>query len=275
VSVLPALIRNEALKAVKRPAFLVGLAIFGSIDGVGFGYNLYASRQPDGQPFALPAEWASILGEASRVPVMFGAVIAILLIASEFSWRTARQNVIDGLSRSEWYWGKAAATAAILTSFCLLHILLGASLALIGTPAGSEAVFTSRQLIAIGSVLLSVLGYAALALFVATLVRGTGAAMAVWLVWVMLAEGILRFAIGRIWEDARPYMTYAPVHAFDEARNYLMYDPAAFELAAARRAAAELPLPTVGDPSAYLLAVCLWTTGFVVAGWLLFRRRDL
>jgi hypothetical protein len=65
------------------------------------------------------------------------------------------------------------------------------------------------------------------------------------------------------------------VHAFDEARNYLMYDPAAFELAAARRAAAELPLPTVGDPSAYLLAVCLWTTGFVVAGWLLFRRRDL
>lgn len=275
LSSLSALIRNEALKTGKRRAFLVGLAIFVAIDGVGFGYNLYASRKPDGQPFALPGEWASILGEASRVPVMFGAVVAILLIASEFSWRTARQSVIDGLSRSEWYWGKAIATAGILLTFCVLHIALGAGLALFGTPSNATGVFTSVQAGAIGGVLLSGLGYAAFALFVATLVRSTGAAMAVWLVWVMMGEGILRFAVGRLWDAARPYVAYAPVHAFDEARNYFMYDPVALEAASVRRAAAELPVPTVGDPSNFLWATCAWTVIFVVAGWLLFRRRDL
>jgi ABC-type transport system involved in multi-copper enzyme maturation permease subunit len=269
------LVRNEWLKTRKRPVFYVTLGLFLFIDVFGFGYNLREALQSGDGSFALPGQWAQILGESANLPIIFCGVVVLLVVANEFSWRTARQNVIDGLSRSEWFWGKAIAAALIALVFGTVHVGVGGGLALIGTPADAGPLLRAVDAAALAGFALAVLGSAATALLVATLVRSPGAAMAVWFFYTVAAEDLLRLGIGKIWESARPGLAYAPVQTFDRVHDYLMYAPQALAEATARAVEAGRPPPQVGEPVAVVTAAIAWIVGLTVAGWLIFRRRDL
>lgn len=275
MKILALLSRYEWTKTWKRPVFYVTLGLFFFIDAFGFGYNLVQSLRAADGDFTLPRQWARILGESANVPLIFAGIVVVLLVASEFSWRTARQNVIDGLSRSEWYWGKVLIGVAVVALFVLLHVGMGGMLARIGTPSGARGLFTSIQAGAIGGMLLAAVGYAVSAVFVSSLVRRSGGAVAIWLFYVVAAEGLLVAGLGRLWESARPYLAFAPIRAFDQARDYLMYDAEALSRATARSVEMGFPPPNVGDPVAVLSASMAWILFLAVAGWLIFRRRDL
>lgn len=274
------LARNEWLKTRKRRAFLVAVALLAGLDLLGFGNELRIALRRGSGSFRLPGEWAQILGESSQLPVVFTAVVVILLVASEFSWRTARQNVIDGLSRSDWYWGKVLAAIGVAGLFSAVHVTIGGALAAYGTPAGTPGMLTPVHVAAMGGLFLSCVGYAASGLLVASLVRSTGGAMAIWFFYSQIAETLLRLLIPRLWSAAGPYMEYAPIAALNRARNYLVYDAAALERAqdrASRSAdAVRQGLPNLGgDPGEVVGVALAWTLAFIVGGWLVFRRRDL
>ena len=98
--------RSEMRKMWKRPATWVTLGLFGLMTVADLiGEYRRARKDPD-DPFFLPDAWSQILGEEVMVGFIFASVLVILLVAAEFSWRTARQNVIDGLSKTQWYWAK-------------------------------------------------------------------------------------------------------------------------------------------------------------------------
>ncbi|MGD8495976.1 MAG: ABC transporter permease [Gemmatimonadales bacterium] len=275
---VPAMLaRNEWLKTRKRPVFYVTVALFLFIDVFGFGYNLREALKAGDGSFALPGQWAQILGESASLPIIFSGVVVLLLIANEFSWRTARQNVIDGLSRSEWYWGKVIAAVLVAGVFAALHVGLGGGLALLGTPAPAEAgsLFTGTDAAATAGFMLAVLGSVTTALLVATLVRSPGAAMAIWFFYTVAAEDLIVLGIGKIWKAARPALEYAPMQTFRRAHDYLMYDPAALADATARALEAGRAPPAVGDPAAVTGAAAAWIVGLTLFGWLIFRRRDL
>lgn len=275
MNVLAMLVRNEWAKTWKRPVFYVTLGLFFLIDAFGFGYNLAQSlRAAEGQ-FTLPRQWLRILGESANVPLIFAGIVVVMLVASEFSWRTARQNVIDGLSRSEWYWGKVMIGVLVVSLFALLHVGLGGMLARIGTPAGARGLFTATQAAAIGGLLLAGTGYAVSTVFVSSLVRSSGGAVAIWLFYVAAAEGLLVAGLGRVWESARPVLDFAPIRTFDRARDYLMYDADALARVTARAVEAGRPPPEVADPAIVLSASAAWIVVLALAGWLVFRRRDL
>lgn len=275
MSMLRILAGNEWRKTWKRPVFYVTLGLFVAIDLFGFGYNLLQSLRADEGDFVLPRQWAQILGESANVPLIFAGIVVVLLVAGEFSWRTARQNVIDGLSRSEWYWGKAIIAALVVVLFCLVHIGLGSGLARYGTPSGATGLFSSTQAAAIGGIVVAAVGYAVSALFVASLFRSPGGAMAIWLFYVIAAEDLVRGGLGRLWEAGRDVLNYAPINTFDRARDYLMYDADALQAVAARAADAGRTPPTVGDPATVVAVALAWIVGLATVGWLVFRRRDL
>lgn len=275
MSMLSRLARNEWMKTRKRPVFYVTLALFVFIDLLGFGYNLREALKAGDGSFALPGQWIQILGEASNVPLIFASVVVLLVVANEFSWRTARQNVIDGLTRTEWYWGKALAAVMIVSIFAAIHVALGGGLALVGTPAGTDGLFTGIHAANLAGLLLAALGYAAVALLVATLVRSAGAAMAIWFFYTVIAEDLLRAGIGRVWEAARPALAYAPVQTFRRVHDPFMYDASALAKATARAMEAGRPPPEVGEPIVVMTAAVGWILGLAVLGWLIFRRRDL
>lgn len=100
------LVRNEAIKTFKRLAFWVTFLFFSFILTMEFGENYFRAAGDPDRSFALPGAWREIVTGNSEIALIFGSVILILLLSSEFSWRTARQNVIDGLSKEQFFVGK-------------------------------------------------------------------------------------------------------------------------------------------------------------------------
>lgn len=275
MSTLRLLLRNEWLKTRKRPVFYVTLGLFVFIDLLAFGYSLRESLGAEQGEFMLPRQWPRILGDSSSLPILFAGIVVVLLVASEFPWRTARQNVIDGLSREEWYWGKAAIASVVALLFCAIHVGLGGGLAWIGTPADATGLVSGNHLAAIGGLLVSAVGLAVGALLVASLVRRSGGAMAIWLFYVVAAEDMIRVGVGALSEAARPYLAHLPVRSFERVGEYLMYDADALARATELSASQGWPVPEVGEPGSALAVAAAWIAALALIGWAAFRRRDL
>src|SRR3970040_892326 len=99
------LYKIELFKMVKRLAFWVTLIFFATLTAFFFGSEFYNSRQytAGNWYFSFPSAWPMVLSEGSQMVGIFTAALAALLIASEFDWRTSRQNIIDGLSKGQWF----------------------------------------------------------------------------------------------------------------------------------------------------------------------------
>lgn len=158
------LFRNESIKTFKRPAFWVTYGFFLFIMTMEFGSDYFNARSDPERTFDLPGSWQSILGNNTDVALIFGSVLILLLIASEFSWRTARQNVIDGLSKEQFFLAKLLVVPLIGLLFIGGQVLVGTTFALLGTDFSTltEPLITRVQWSALGGFYLAFLGYGSL-----------------------------------------------------------------------------------------------------------------
>lgn len=268
--------RSEMRKMWKRPATWVTLGIFGLITVADLiGEYRRARRNPD-DPFFLPDAWSLILGEEVMVGFIFASVLVILLVAAEFSWRTARQNVIDGLSKTQWYWAKVLLIPVLVALFLALRVAVGGSFALAGTDlsVGAE-LFGNAQLSALAGMFVTGLGFASLALFASVAIRASGPAMAVWFAWFAFGERLVVGGLGALFEGLRPILKWAPIMTFSRLRDYVQYDPEAFRRAAERAVEHELPVPELEALGPAFAGSFLWIAALLVFGWLRYRKRDL
>ena len=268
--------RNEMRKMWKRPATWVTVGLFCLINVADLFDTYRDARADPEQSFSLPGAWPEILGEEVMIGFMFASVLAILLIAAEFSWRTARQNVIDGLSKLQWYAAKVLLLPLLTLLFLLIRVLVGAGLALAGTEGvQGQARFGPVQLAAIGGMTLTGLGYTALALFIATVIRASGPAMAVWFAWFAFGERLLVGGLGMLFEGLRPVLQWAPMATFNRLRDYLLYDSEAFRRASELASAAGRPAPELADPVTACIGALAWIAVLVVVGGWWVQKRDL
>lgn len=271
------LLRNETLKLRKRLAFWVTLGLFAFIHGVSFVEQYLQARRDPEDPFALPAAWSLILDDESMISVIFGAVVLILLMSSEFSWRTARQNVIDGLSKTAWYWGKVALLPIVGAIFILSQVAIGGAFAL----AGTQLVSAQGPLVgppffqALGGFFLSFFVMGSLALTAALAIRSSGPAMAAWFAWIAFGERLVALGLGRLFAGLKPALEYLPFSTSLRLLDYDAFDPAAYERAVeAAHAAGRTPPEPVAVGTAAVVAVG-WIVLLVGASYLWFRKRDL
>lgn len=266
---------NEWLKARKRLASWVTFGTFAAMATLGFGSEYFGARGDPDRSFALPDAWSEILGEPIAISFFFGAVLLVMLMASEFTWRTARQNVIDGLSKEQWFWGKAMLLPLGALFFVGWLLLAGTGFALAGTDLDS----LSRPLVridhaqAIGGALLGFLGYGSLALAAAMALRSAGAAMGVWFFYVALGERLISLGLNRLELDA--WIRYLPVNVFNALANYLQWDRIAFGNAIQRAIDRGVTPPQLWETETLLLVATAWIAFFVVGSFVWFRRRDL
>ena len=268
--------RSEMRKMWKRPATWVTLGLFGFVtfaDLIGAYRN--ARRDPE-DPFFLPDAWGQILGDEMMVGFIFASVLVILLVAAEFSWRTARQNVIDGLSKTQWYSAKVLLLPLLSALFLVLRVVVGGSFALAGTDlSGGTPLFGAPQLSALGGMFVTGLGYTSLALFASVAIRSSGPAMAVWFAWFAFAETLLVGGLGRLFESLRPALRWAPVMTFNRLRDYIQYDPEALRRAAEWAAQHDRPVPEPSSLGPAFAGSFAWIAALTLLGWLWYRRRDL
>jgi ABC-2 type transport system permease protein len=269
-------LRAEMLKLWKRPATWVTVGLFTLITFADVLDDYRDALKDPEVSFFLPEAWSRILGEEVMIGFIFASVLVILLVAAEFSWRTARQNVIDGLSKTQWYWAKVLLLPVVAALFLVLRVVVGGSFALAGTDLSSgRAVMGGPQFAALGGMYLTGLGYACLALFVSAAVRSSGPAMAVWFAWFAFGERLLVGGLGSLFQGLRPALRWAPVSTFNRLNDYLRYDPEALRQAVEWATRHDRPVPQVEALGPAVAGTALWIAALLLTGWWWYRRRDL
>jgi ABC-type transport system involved in multi-copper enzyme maturation permease subunit len=271
------LFRNEWFKTRKRRAFWITLAFFSFITFMQYADRFFAARNDPERSFTLPEIWPQVFEGESVITIIFASIALILMSSSEFSWRTARQNVIDGLSKTQWYWGKTLLIPMLGVAFVSLHVGIPAVLGILGTDSSSASgpMFPVSVLAATGGTFLAYTAVAALAIFLSLAIRSSGPAMAAWFFWIGFGEQLGAGLLGRAVPSLRPILGYLPFTNAQAGMNFRDYDSAAFEQAVAAATAAERAPPELADLSTIMLVNIGWVALFLVVGYVWFRRRDL
>lgn len=147
---LATLVRIELIKTLHRRAFWVALAFLALISTVMAVSELRDGRSGSGAPFVPPFTWAQAASEMGPMPGFFLALTLAMLITSEFSWRTARQNVIDGLSKEQFFVAKWLMTLMVGLAFMAVAFGMTTATGLYGriygaTPSAAAADSTAAR----------------------------------------------------------------------------------------------------------------------------------
>jgi ABC-type transport system involved in multi-copper enzyme maturation permease subunit len=272
--VIQAMLRNEGQKLLKRFGFWVALSAFAVIMGTSFGASYYGAHH-GGMPFGLPGAWRDIVGGQAMVGPFFMSVVIVLLISSEFEWRTARQNIIDGLSKEQWFLAKALLVPGLTVIFLGLYLLIGIGFALPGTDFHAFNTMGARDVEMLVGIILGFLGMGTLALFVSFMVRNPGPAMAVWLFYVAVLERLVAAALVAYSEKMKPVVRWFPATIFSEFGNRLEYDPETVRKMIEQAPAMHRPPPVVWGFGPLCLIATGWIIVLVGAAYLTYRKRDL
>jgi hypothetical protein len=143
--------------------------------------------------FQFPDIWQNVTYIAGYFKIIL-ALIIIISVCNEFSMSTARQNIVNGLSRKEWVLSKLfiSAILAVYSTLLVISICL-----LLGLNASEQvttsALFKSTDFVLAYTVELCV--YFIYALFLALLVRRSGIALILLLVYDFIIEPVLGWSI--------------------------------------------------------------------------------
>lgn len=266
---LRVLARIEVLKAVKRPAFWVTFGVF-------VAFITLANFAPGGSspPSGFPEAWRGIIEPAINLGPVFLAALMILLFAPEFRWRTARQNVIDGLGKEQFYWAKVLLLAALAALFSVTSILIG-TLGVMGNPGGGGGGFVeATDLNYMLGFVVALLLWGTAGLMISALVRAAGAGLGLLFLY-FICEQIVSGLLSSRSRALDIIFDYLPAALFQTITDVSLYYPAV--LARTNLARAERGQ----DPLVYqdlwilLVAAAAYVVLFLVLAYASMRRRDL
>jgi ABC-type transport system involved in multi-copper enzyme maturation permease subunit len=140
-----------------------------------------------GNPFAFPETWHSV-AYFSSLFIFIPAIVIIMLITNEYSYKTNRQNIIDGWSRKDFMTGKLldVIILSVLVTILYTVVCLG-----IGISNSSNAGAGKwDQAYYIGLFALQSFSQLSLAFLVGFLIRKSFMALAVFSFYFLIAEPI-------------------------------------------------------------------------------------
>jgi ABC-2 type transport system permease protein len=259
----PSLLRIEAIKVRRRSAFTLAVFIFTGFFVVMLAGMAYAVAQ-EKMHVRLPGSWNEMHEMIAQTAVFFSWITVVNLIAPEYAWRTSRQNVIDGLSRDQWFTAKLILVPLISLLFWAIAMVL--VVPVMSVLAESKQPFMSAgQAMSFAMLLLTAIGFSTFGLFASFLTRHTAGAIAAVFGWMTLGEGLVQLVLFRMGEQYLKYASYLPVKAVAE-----ISDPSRWAPETVRRVA------TSSIPTGTLLpVVLLYIVAFTAASWALVRRQDL
>ena len=254
--------RLELFKLLRRPAAWVAYLCFLALTIV----VLSAQRigpQPHGHGFpdALPA----VLTGDAVLTSTFGIALIVLMICAEFDWRTSRQNIIDGLSKSQWFVGKVLLIPTVTIGLYLTRIAIGGIVAL-ATSGLHTHVFdpTATYILAACGVLLGMLCYASVALLFCLTVRSTGPVLAIALIYQVFDNITAAILRGRRLEDIAQWLPLQLQNALGVYNRYLPHGSGAHN-----------GLEGQWQTPLLFLAAAAWVAVLVGVSYRIYMKRDL
>lgn len=160
--------------------------------------------------YSFPEVWSN-LGFWGSIFIMFISILVIILTTNEYSYRTHRQNIIDGWTRMQFFHAKVLLVVVlsfiITVYFFLLGMVFGGSYS-----GGLGNLFSEFQRVIYFFVLC--LNYLGFALFLAIWIRRSGLAIGLFILYSMIIENIGKGLINHYMD--MPYGDLLPLQASDE-----------------------------------------------------------
>jgi ABC-2 type transport system permease protein len=144
-----------------------------------------------GSPFDFLKVWQTV-SYVSGYMLLLPGMLLLILVTNEFTYRTHRQNIIDGISRSQFTEVKLL-LGVIAAAACTLVVFIAALL--FGFTAGNGP-FSLNGIENIGYFFLKALTYNFIAILMGMLIRRTGFAIAVYFIYSVLENGISLMLFG-------------------------------------------------------------------------------
>ena len=268
------LIRIEALKTSRRLGFWVTSGIFAAVNAIFAANSLGNAIRNPHSAFSLPDAWSEILQLPANIGPFFLGVTMILLFAPEFSWRTARQNVIDGLSKERFYAGKLILLSVLVALYLALPIAIGAAGALVSPGESGSPIVRLVDLNYMLACGLGLLLWGSGAFMLAALLRSSGPAMGILFVY-LLVEKILSQVLANASEALHSALGFLPAKVFESLADRRLHYPEMLERDNAMRAEQGRPLLEFLDFGLVAGVALAYSAAFLGAAFLSMRRRDL
>jgi len=193
--------RTEWLKIKKYPAFwwVMGITAltYPGINSILLYqyYDLIEKQNAAGQvvkallgnPFALPEAWKTV-AYFSSIFVFIPAIVIIMLITNEYTYKTNRQNIIDGWSRKDFMTAKLMDVLILSIIVTILYTLVALVIGIANTTKAPSAKWTMAYYI--GLFALQTFSQLSLAFLVGLLVRKSFIALAIFAFYFIMLEPI-------------------------------------------------------------------------------------
>jgi ABC-type transport system involved in multi-copper enzyme maturation permease subunit len=145
-------------------------------------------------------------------------------MTNEYSYKTHRQNIIDGLSRTQFIYVKMMLCALIALASTLIVFLVAFFFGMYENAAG----FSLQNLRYIGMFFIQTLSYTSLALVIATLFRRSGIAIGIYFLYAEILDQLLSIAASHYFNNAGQFFplesndNLIPFPLFKNAKDQFM-----------------------------------------------------
>lgn len=271
---LGVLLRIEWLKTVKRRSFWVVVGAFTVFTTIPTVEEIRGARRNPNLSYALPESWPDILGAVTGLGPFFVGVLMILLVASEFTWRTARQNVIDGLSKERFYAGKVMLLAGLILLFIAAAVIIGVGGTFFSPSQGGPEILRPVDLSYMGGGALSLLLLGTAGLMLSVLIRSSGPALGILFLSLVVEEAVDRL-ISQVGGAMRHLAEYLPFNILDQLGDDLAHYPEVLAEVNAERAEYGLEALEYLDVEVLAIVALVYSAIFLGIAFLSMRKRDL
>lgn len=203
--------------------------------------------------FTFPDIWHTLTYIAGFFNLLLGILI-IVLITNEYTFRTLRQNIIDGWTVNEFLTAKVLLLLFFAVLATVFVFLFGFIYGAIKSP-GFEASDVFSKINFIVAYFVQALAYLCFALFMGTLFKKAGMAIVFYLLYSKIAEPVAGFFLPKSISD------YLPFHVISNLINLpgaKLIDPAAIDS----------PL------GIHFVFTLIYSCIFIFISWLLLKKRD-
>jgi hypothetical protein len=219
----------EFIKTTRRAAFWITAGIYTLFAILVLSFLVFAAQAVNVNNqevlLRLPEGWSGLIGLFKWFSTIYVPVTITLLVASEFTYRTARQNVIDGLSKEEFFLSKLFLVFLTALIYLLIFWVTVFAFGAVGSAkaASTAPLMRWQDVELVIAYFVVLLGYGTIAFFFSFLTRSSGAAMASTLLYTIVIENIVSLAMG-FSDSLSKFTKYLPTKVFDDLLNPLRYD---------------------------------------------------